>query len=135
MPDLTLSSATIRGIIAKARAFDARIEAASPARTAGSNGAGAADYFSDPTYQALTASLDRLSEDAGIEVLALAWLGRGDFAPAQWTEAVAQARQQGTRHLAEYLTTIPLLGDYLEAGLAAFVAPAEAAMAVGENDD
>ena len=123
MSELSILPTDLRRIVASARAFDARIDAAA-----------ATDYFSDPAYLALTAALDRLSEGAGIEVLALAWLGRGDFDRSQWPEALTQAGQQGTRHLAEYLATIPLLGDYLEAGIAA-LGRQSADLALGQSDD
>ena len=52
--------------------------------------------------------------------MALAWIGRGTFDAKDWTEALRIAREQRNARTAEYLTGLPLLGDYLEEGLAAF---------------
>jgi hypothetical protein len=52
--------------------------------------------------------------------VALAWLGRGTYDLDEWKEAVATARTEHSRRTAEYLLTLPLLGDYLEDGLAMF---------------
>ena len=47
------------------------------------------------------------------------WLGRGDFDPREWHDALAQARQIHNAHEASYLIGTPLLADYLEEGIAA----------------
>ena len=51
---------------------------------------------------------------------ALAWVGRGTYDAKEWKEALKEARAQHNQRTAEYLTGLPLLGDYLEEGLAAF---------------
>ena len=62
----------------------------------------------------------RLDEDEQIWLVALAWIGRGTYDAKEWKEALAEARDQHNKRTAEYLTGLPLLGDYLEEGLAAF---------------
>jgi hypothetical protein len=52
--------------------------------------------------------------------VALAWLGRGTFDIDEWEEAKATARQEHNNRTGEYLSGLPLLGDYLEEGLDAF---------------
>jgi hypothetical protein len=49
----------------------------------------------------------------------LAWIGRGTYEAGEWQEALNQARAAHNTHTAEYLVGLPLLGDYLEEGLAA----------------
>ncbi len=60
-----------------------------------------------------------LNVDEVSELIALAWIGRGDFEASEWTEAVAAARERGTRRIGDYLLGMPMLGDWLEDGLEA----------------
>jgi hypothetical protein len=52
--------------------------------------------------------------------VALAWIGRGTFEAKESSEALRVAREEHNTRTAEYLTRLPLLGDYLAEGLAAF---------------
>lgn len=63
--------------------------------------------------------INDLNEDETAELIALAWIGRGDFDGVEWTEAVAEARQRPKRRAAAYLMSMPMLGDWLEDGLQA----------------
>ena len=77
------------------------------------------DIADDPTYQELLEMIRNLDEDEQIQLVALAWLGRGTFDAADWKDAVKQARAAHNNRTAEYLVGLPLLGDYLEEGRAA----------------
>ena len=110
-------------ILVKARVFDAKVEAAEPER-----GTKAPDdrfvevleeYRDDATFAELKAFLDQLNEDEQIDLVALAWVGRGDYSAQEWTQARADALYARTthQHSSEYLLGMPLLGDYLEQGL------------------
>ncbi|HZB93758.1 MAG TPA: DUF3775 domain-containing protein [Stellaceae bacterium] len=108
-------------IIVKAREFDAKVE---PAETDdGSNPADdeerivLEDYAGDPTLQELRDAIDGLNEDEAIDLVALAWLGRGDFDVTEWEEARDLADERHRRSASAYLTGMPGLGDYLEEGL------------------
>lgn len=68
----------------------------------------------------LTEFIDAMDEDEQCELVALAWVGRGDFSAAEWTEAVAEARQRRKGPTSTYLLGIPLLASFLEGGLAEF---------------
>ncbi|MFQ5775339.1 MAG: DUF3775 domain-containing protein [Kiloniellaceae bacterium] len=72
----------------------------------------------DPVAQEIDDTIAVLNEDQQAELVALAWLGRGDFTAEEWAEAVRTARERRTASTAEYLLGTPLLGDYLEEGLA-----------------
>ncbi|MEI9985895.1 MAG: DUF3775 domain-containing protein [Aliidongia sp.] len=63
--------------------------------------------------------IDTLNEDEVIELIALAWIGRGDFERSDWEEAKALAEERHGRRSFSYLAGMPALGDYLEEGLAA----------------
>ncbi len=71
------------------------------------------------TERELRALIGDLNVDEAAELVALAWIGRGDYSGAEWSEAVAEARQRGNRRTASYLLGMPMLGDWLEEGLEA----------------
>lgn len=109
-------------IIVKAREFDAKVDPVEP--DPGSNASDdqereiLEDYADDPTLEELRSAIDLLDDDELIDVIALAWVGRGDFGRAEWTDARALARERHTQPSTDYLVGIPTLGDYLEEGLA-----------------
>ena len=74
----------------------------------------------DPVYQEISGVIDDLSVEEQCELIALVWLGRGDFGKEDWDEALKTAGDRHTEHTAEYLLGMPLLADYLEEGLAQF---------------
>ncbi|WP_433989965.1 hypothetical protein SuNHUV7_10750 (plasmid) [Pseudoseohaeicola sp. NH-UV-7] len=62
--------------------------------------------------------IDRLSEDAQAELVALMWIGRGSFfEPEDLPEAINTARQEATTPTADYLIGTPHLSEHLENGL------------------
>jgi hypothetical protein len=71
----------------------------------------------DLTSEELSTLLDDLNIDEATELVAIAWIGRGDFDAADWNEAVKQARERAVGPTSRYLLGMPLLGDYLESGL------------------
>ncbi len=75
-------------------------------------------YFDgDPTAQEIKDLIDGLNEDQQAELVALTWLGRGDYTADDWREAVETALERRTNPTSEYLLGTPMLGDYLEEGL------------------
>ncbi|MGP1253719.1 MAG: DUF3775 domain-containing protein [Kiloniellales bacterium] len=74
----------------------------------------------DGILEELMTFIRNLDEEEQIELVALTWLGRGDYEGDQWSEAVEAASERHNKRTAEYLIGIPLLSDYLEEGLAAF---------------
>lgn len=61
-----------------------------------------------------------MDDDEKAELIALTWTGRGDYSAREWRVAVAEARSRREVETSVYLLGIPLLGDYLEDGLAEF---------------
>jgi hypothetical protein len=120
-PELNISAEKVCYIIVKAREFDAKVPPVEP--DPGSNPADDGereileDYADDPTLLELRSAIDDLNEDEVVDLIALAWLGRGDFGKEDWLEATALARERHKRHSADYLVGIPTLGDFLENGL------------------
>jgi hypothetical protein len=80
----------------------------------------ATDFAGDPYYQELTTTIDDLEPDQQMMLVALMWLGRGDYALEEWDDALEFAEETYTDHTAEYLVGTPLLADYLAEGLQQF---------------
>ncbi|HTT84271.1 MAG TPA: DUF3775 domain-containing protein [Rhizomicrobium sp.] len=122
--DLGIATEKVCHIIVKARAWDAKEADADP--DSGSNPAddGMADVLEnqpdDPTRRELVAFIRALDVDEQINLVALAWLGRGTYDLSEWQQALDMARSEHNGRTAEYLLGLPLLGDYLEEGLAMF---------------
>lgn len=119
--DLTVSPEKVFYILVKAREFDEKTEASDD--SAGSNAADDGDVDiledrpDDPTYQELIDSIEGLNEDEQLDLVALMWIGRGDFTAEEWQEARDQAADVRPRNTAHYLSETPLLSDFLEEGL------------------
>jgi hypothetical protein len=77
------------------------------------------DVADDATLQELVEIIRNMDEDEQIRLVALAWIGRGTYGPNEWEDALKQARAAHNDRTAEYLVKLPLLGDYLEEGIAA----------------
>ena len=71
----------------------------------------------DATLEELGGALTALNEDEQLDLVALMWLGRGEF--GTFAEARQQAANMTDKHIPSYLIGTPQLGDYLEEGLAA----------------
>ncbi len=108
-------------IVEKAREFDA--ETAPSDADSGSNPSDDGDVAileatgDNPTEEELEAALNALDDEQRTEILALMWVGRGDFDRDEWAAALAQARDIHNEHETSYLVGTPLLADYLEIGL------------------
>jgi Protein of unknown function (DUF3775) len=72
------------------------------------------------TRRELTAFINALDDDEKTELVALMFVGRGDYTPEEWDDAIAAARDRGDPPIARFLLGEPLLGDLLEDGLSAF---------------
>ena len=112
---LNIPLAKLSHIITKARDYDAKVES-EPGSDPSDDGDGAivSDYADDPTGEELSEAIASLNEDERDEVVALLWIGRGDFDKEEWAQALAQAHSELDRPAAEYLMGEPLLGDFLE---------------------
>ncbi len=72
---------------------------------------------SDATEAELRAFIERMNEDEKASLVAIMWIGRDTFDADEWDEALQTARQEATTPTEDYLLGVPLLADYLEAGL------------------
>jgi hypothetical protein len=76
----------------------------------------------DATEEELREVIAGLNEDERHDLIALVYVGRGDFEPAEWGDAVrlaSEREERGSLSTAEYLLGIPNLPDLLDEGLAA----------------
>lgn len=67
----------------------------------------------DPIETELRALIEGLNVDAQKDLLALMWVGRGEYSAKDWFRARRQARQTAHLHVAQYLEETPLASDYL----------------------
>jgi hypothetical protein len=111
-------------IIWKARQFDAKEADADPDSGSNASDDGMTDVLEskpdDPVYAELVSFIRALDIEEQLNLVALAWVGRGTYDVSEWHQAIDTARTEHTNRTAEYLLGLPLLGDYLEEGLAAF---------------
>lgn len=75
-----------------------------------------ADFGGDPYYQSLKSAINDLEPDQQVSLVALMWLGRGDFSLDEWSEALQNAAESWNAHTADYLIGTSLLADYLAEG-------------------
>lgn len=76
-----------------------------------------ADHVGDSTFQEFKSIIDDLDPDQQQQIVALLWLGRGDYSLEEWGDALQEASDQWNEATAEYLIAHPLLADFLDEGL------------------
>lgn len=118
---LGVNPETVCYIIDKAHEFHAKEEVVIPEMPNESTDDWAlqvlADHLEDPTFVELKDTINSLDPEQQCNLVALMWLGRGDFSEDEWESALSEARGEWTRHTAEYLIGTPLVADFLEEGL------------------
>jgi hypothetical protein len=117
-PMLDLNPDTIFFVIDKAREFHAKEEVVipeDPTNDSGDWGAQVlADHAGDLGLEEVKGIIDELDQDQQITLVALMWLGRGDYDVDTWSEALNDAGESWNERTAEYLLATPLVADYLE---------------------
>ncbi len=123
-PELAISPEKVCYIIIKAREFDAKDVVTDPDDSSNATDDGMLsvleDHKDDPVVQEISAAIFGMTEDEQIDLVTLAWIGRGDGTLEDWNELRAEATRAHNKRTAAYLLGMPLLPDYLEEGLAAF---------------
>lgn len=124
MPDLTITPDAAFAILLKAREFDAKVDQTDPDSGSNPSDDASVDALefgpSDATQAELASAISDLNDDEQRDLIALIWLGREDFTLGEWTQARRSASDIGRDHIARFVTDIPLVSDYLEAGLSQF---------------
>jgi hypothetical protein len=123
-PELTISPEKVCFILLLAREFDEKVEPTDPDSGSNPGDDGEVDVLEytadDSIEEQLRAALFGLNEDERLDLIALVWLGRGDFSLGEWDEARQSARDITRERTGRYIAGIPLVSDYLEDGLSDF---------------
>ncbi len=123
-PTLNIATDKVAFVIVKAREYDVKEGDSDPDSGSNATDDGDTDVLEDngddPVRSELVQFINNLNEDDQVELVALAWLGRGTFDLSEWSTALETARSEHNKRTAQYLLGLPMLGDYLEEGLAAF---------------
>jgi hypothetical protein len=128
-PELSLSPDKAFAILSKARQFDVKDAVSEP--DPGSNASDdmmlsvLEDHADDPVRNELVAMIRALNVDEQIDLVTLAWLGRGDGDLDDWDDLRSEAARAHNKRTAEYLLGMPILADYLEEALSQFGRTAE----------
>ncbi|NRG17695.1 DUF3775 domain-containing protein [Rhizobiales bacterium] len=128
--DLSISPETVRMLINKARGaysgvdesledgHDGEIEFDSDSLSDTHAHDGLAEEESeDLSEEELRELIEDLNVDEAAELVAICWVGRGDYDSGDFEQAIEDARERAVGPTAKYLLGMPLLADYLEAGL------------------
>jgi hypothetical protein len=117
---LTINSEKVCYVIAKAREIDVKVAPEELSDDSDDMERILEDYADDATFAELRAFLDAQNDDELRELLALTWIGRGDYTAEEWDQVMREIRDVREKHTADYLLGTPLLADYLEEGLSQF---------------
>lgn len=118
---MNLSQRHVRNLILRARAYDSKEQIDDYERDPDSGETDAVEHLltgdNDPVRTEIEDWLSALDQEAQAELVALYWIGRGDYDGRDFPRAVRQAEERCTGPTAAYLLGAPMLGDYLEIGL------------------
>lgn len=129
--ELTIDPETVRAFILKARAISSgvtddyddghehEVEVDGLLSDSHHHDGLAEEEEEDLTSEELRELIDDLNVDESAELVAIVWVGRGDYDPAEFLSAVDNARSSATQKTSKYLLGMPMLGDWMEEGLEA----------------
>lgn len=125
--EIAVSPQKVSFIAMKARVFDVKVEPVEPdpgsSESDDQERGVIEDYTADFTGEELRDAILGLNEDEVIDLIAIAWTGRGDFDREGFPEARSLAAERHRLDSSGYLLGMPLLGDYLDEGMAALGYP------------
>ncbi|HET6374848.1 MAG TPA: DUF3775 domain-containing protein [Methylocella sp.] len=124
LPSLSISPDKVCYIIVKAREFDVKDVVTDPNDSSNATDDSMIsvleDHEDDPVAEEIRGFIRTLNEDEQMDLVALAWLGRGDGTIDEWADLRAEAARAHNKRTAEHLLGMPLLADHLEEGLSQF---------------
>jgi Protein of unknown function (DUF3775) len=119
-----ISTETVCFVIVKARELDVKVAPEELDESSNPSDDGMQrileDYADDPTYEELRSFLAAQSDDNLRELVALTWIGRGDYDADDWDDVLGEVEDPRGKHTIDYLLGTPLLADYLEEALSQF---------------
>jgi len=121
-PELSISSDKVCYIIAKAKEFEVKDVATIPDEASNASDDHMVEVLEDrpgedSVFQELRSLIGDMSDDEQIDLVSMAWLGRGDAGVESWQELRTEAARAHNRRTASYLLGMPLLPTYLETAL------------------
>ena len=126
-PQLTLKPDDAFFILLKTREIDEKVEETDPDSGSNPTDDNAVDVLesrrSDAAAEELASAIVRLNDDEQLDLIALIWIGRGDFTIQEWDEARLAARDIGRQRTPRYIAEMPTVSDYLEDALSQFGLP------------
>ncbi|WP_339333521.1 DUF3775 domain-containing protein [uncultured Maricaulis sp.] len=118
---MNIAEKMVRTLIDRARAYDSKEQIEDYEPDPDSHETDAVDSLLtgeyDPIRTEIEDWLSALDEEAQAELVALYWIGRGDFDGPDFPRAVREARSRRSGPTEDYLLGAPMLGDYIEIGL------------------
>lgn len=124
IPGLFLEPETAFFILLKAREFHAKVDEVDPDEGSNPTDDKMIDVLEfqadDSVEEELVSAIQGLDEDERLDLIALIWIGRGDFSLKQWSEARQNARRIDQLGVADYVLGLPMASDYLQEGLSQF---------------
>lgn len=120
--DLGVSLETVATVVDLARSIQGKEETDADQATEDANSESALlqETPDDMSEDALRLFIGELNEDEQASLIALAWIGRGDYGSEDWDEARALAAERNESGAAAYLMDMDMLGDLLAEGVASF---------------
>ncbi|MBJ3763696.1 DUF3775 domain-containing protein [Maribius pontilimi] len=120
--ELTIPSGYLRRLIFKMRAAslgdeDTPRDARDNAQAGGHHITLSEEVDPDATIEELVEEIDGMDPDHQHELVALMWIGRGDFAADDWDEALALAAERAVTPTSHYLLAHPTAADEIASGL------------------
>jgi uncharacterized protein DUF3775 len=129
LPELDISAEKVAWVIVRAREFEGKVAPFDDGDQEESDeqfGSILENRSDDPTARELIAFIRGLNADEQVNLVAIAWIGRGTYDAEDWDEAIATAKAEATTPTWRYLLGMPELADYLEDGLDALgISPTE----------
>lgn len=120
MAVLAIDSNELDGILLRLRAIMAREEndVPDPGGNPADDQVSAAlqDLPDDLSREEVVEEIEALNDDQQDALVALSWLGRGDYEPQEWENALAMARERHVGSTAQYLLSHPLVAEQIEEG-------------------
>lgn len=115
---LNLDSETIYNLLDKARQFQVKDDVSLIEMDDEMDSLKVHDDCDDGAiYQEAVAFINDLREDQQATLVALMYLGRGDYSEEEWSDAYNLAEGELSDHTGEYLLARPLVADDIERGL------------------
>jgi hypothetical protein len=119
---IEVSLGKLAQIVLLARAFDAQTSESDPDEASNASDDRLVSVLEaqadNPIGQELREAIEGLSDDEQAVLVALTWIGRGDFDCQELDKAITTAIERRQGSTVDYLVGIPLLGDLLEQGAA-----------------